>query len=69
MLMNPWDVILVLLIAAAVCGALRSILRQRREGNACCGSGCSGSCGTCNAACSSRKETGAAGRPAGAQKE
>jgi len=55
--MNPWDILIVLAIGAAVVAALVSIFKRR--GTSCCGSceGCSG-CGSCPAAgkdCPSKK--------------
>jgi len=51
--MNTGDFLLLVLVAAGVLLALRSIRRQRKRGG-CCGSGCSGCCSQCAHGCAEK---------------
>ena len=43
--MNPVDILLIVILAAAVALALRRVVKNRRRGGCSCGcEGCSGSC-------------------------
>ncbi len=44
--MNAADIVLILLIAAAVIGAVVHIVRRKRQGKG-CGCGCAGCSGNC----------------------
>ncbi len=53
--MSLLDILLLVLLAAAVGLALRSIRAARRKGKGCLG--CGGQCAGCAAPCSKREET------------
>ena len=42
--MNPVDILLIVILAAAVALALRRVVKNRRKGCSCGCEGCSGSC-------------------------
>ena len=56
--MNGLDILLLLLIGAAVLLALRKIRSDRRNGKSClsCGGSCAGSCAGCSVNCRKRTE-------------
>ena len=53
-IMNGLDILLLLLIGAAVLTALRKIRRDRRNGKSCLS--CGGSCAGCSVNCRKRTE-------------
>lgn len=54
--MNPADIVIILLLAAALGFALRQIIKKKGGCSCGCGS-CSGNCGACQSACKKRKNT------------
>ncbi len=54
--MNVFDILLIILIAAVFCLAVRASVKRRKSGG--CGCGCGGSCAGCRENCDSRGEGG-----------
>ncbi len=60
--MNGVDIVIIILIAAAVILAVLGIRKSRRNGNSCCGNSCSGNCAHCGASCKKAENTNESGR-------
>ena len=52
---NLINIVLILVIAAAVALILRGMIRDRKTGRSPCGGGCA-SCGACSGSCSSCRQ-------------
>ncbi|MCF0229364.1 MAG: FeoB-associated Cys-rich membrane protein [Parasporobacterium sp.] len=46
--MNAIDIIILILILAAVSGAVLILIHRKKNGTGCCGTGCPGNCSRCS---------------------